>query len=425
MPSTAVEWMRQIYTNGFKGKTLSIPADFTNLEKAAKERMSEKGFAYVAGGAGSEQTMANNRKALEAVRILPRMLKDVSQRDLSIKLLGQQLPAPLLLAPIGVLDLAIKEGDLHLARAASSFGLPMIFSNQASMPMEACAREMGDSPRWFQLYWSKSDELVQSFLQRAENCGCSALVVTLDTTMLGWRPRDLNLGYLPFLHAKGLGQYLSDPVFKRLVAERMEEGELPSSDGVTLQAILSLIRLSSKYPGGGFWQKFKSKKGLYGVRTFTDTYVRTSLNWEDLKRLKEYTRLPIILKGILHPDDARKAIDSGVDGIIVSNHGGRQVDGSIAAFEALPEVSEAVKGQISILMDSGIRSGADVFKALAMGADAVCLGRPYVYALAIAGEEGAKALFQHILSELELTMGLCGCRGIEEINKDMIKYGKE
>jgi lactate 2-monooxygenase len=421
MRTTAVEWMRQIYTNGFKGKTLSVPASFNELEKAAKENMSKEGFAYVAGGAGSEQTMANNRKALDEVRILPRMLKDVSQRDLSTELLGQQLPAPVLLAPIGVLDLAVKEGDLHLARAAAELGLPMIFSNQASLPMEACAREMGDSPRWFQLYWSKSDELVQSFLQRAENCGCSALVVTLDTTMLGWRPRDLNLGYLPFLHAKGLGQYLSDPVFQQLVEERMDKGDLPPSGGVTLQAILSLVRLSSKYPGGSFWQKFKSKKGLYGVRTFTDTYTRPSLNWEDIKRLRKWTRLPIILKGILHPDDARQAIDLGVDGIIVSNHGGRQVDGSIAAFEALPGVAEVVGDQLPILMDSGIRSGADVFKALAMGASAVCIGRPYVYALALGGEAGVKALLQHFLSELELTMGLTGCSKVQEINKEMIK----
>jgi lactate 2-monooxygenase len=421
MRTTAVEWMRQIYTNGFKGKTLSVPASFNELEKAAKENMSKEGFAYVAGGAGSEQTMANNRKALDEVRILPRMLKDVSQRDLSTELLGQQLPAPVLLAPIGVLDLAVKEGDLHLARAAAELGLPMIFSNQASLPMEACAREMGDSPRWFQLYWSKSDELVQSFLQRAENCGCSALVVTLDTTMLGWRPRDLNLGYLPFLHAKGLGQYLSDPVFQQLVEERMDKGDLPPSGGVTLQAILSLVRLSSQYPGGSFWQKFKSKKGLYGVRTFTDTYTRPSLNWEDIKRLRKWTRLPIILKGILHPDDARQAIDLGVDGIIVSNHGGRQVDGSIAAFEALPGVAEVVGDQLPILMDSGIRSGADVFKALAMGASAVCIGRPYVYALALGGEAGVKALLQHFLSELELTMGLTGCSKVQEINKEMIK----
>jgi lactate 2-monooxygenase len=421
MPLDTLAWMRQIYTNGFKGKTLSIPADFQNLEKAAQERMSEKGFAYVAGGAGAEKTIDHNRSALDAVRILPRMLRDVSQRDTSIELFGQSLPAPILLAPVGVLDLAIKNGDLHLARAAAAFGIPMIFSNQASLPMEQCAHEMGDSPRWFQLYWSKSDELVQSFLQRAENCGCSALVVTLDTTMLGWRPRDLNLGYLPFSHAKGLGQYLSDPVFQQLVLQRQQAGELPPSDGVTLQALLSLIRLTAKYPGGSFWKKLKSKKGLYGVQTFTDTYVRTSLNWEDLKRLRKYTQLPILLKGILHPDDARKAIDFGVDGIIVSNHGGRQVDGSIASFEALPAVAKAVNGQFPILMDSGIRSGSDVFKALAMGATAVCLGRPYVYALAIGGEEGAKALFRHYLAEFELTMGLTGCRTVQEINQEMIK----
>ncbi len=422
MQLSAIEWMRKIYTNGFKGQTLSISADFHNLEKAARERMSEKGFAYVAGGAGQEKSMDHNRQALDAVRIVPRMLKDVSKRDLSTSLLGQKLSSPLLLSPIGVLDLAKKNGELDVSRAAAAFKTPMIFSNQASVSMEECAKEMGESPYWFQLYWSKSDELVQSFLQRAENCGCSALVVTLDTTLLGWRPRDLNLGYIPFLQAKGLAQYLTDPVFNRLVTERMEEGPLPSSGKPTLQAILALIRLSSRYPGGSFWQKFRSKKGLYGVRTFIDTYVRTSLNWEDLKRLREYTKLPIILKGILHPDDAKLAVDYGVDGIIVSNHGGRQVDGSIASFEALPDIVQAVKKQIPILMDSGIRSGSDIFKALALGAEAVCIGRPYVYALAIAGEEGVKALIQHLLSELELTMGLCGCKSIGEITSEMIKY---
>jgi len=421
MQFSAVEWMRQIYTNGFKGKTLTVPADFQQLEKAARDRMSEKGFAYVAGGAGGEQTMRNNRQALDAVKIVPRMLRDVSERDLSINLFDHDLPSPLLAAPIGVLDLARKDGDLDLARAVSAMGIPMIFSNQASISMEECAREMGAAPRWFQLYWSKSDELVQSFLQRAENCDCSAIVVTLDTTMLGWRPRDLNFGYLPFLHALGLGQYLSDPVFQRLVEQRQEQGELPSTGGVTLQALASLVRLTSRYPGKGFWKKFKSKKGLYGVRTFTDTYVRPSLNWEDLKRLREYTRLPLVLKGILHPDDAKKAMDFGVDGIVVSNHGGRQVDGSIAAFEALPDVVKVVEEKLPILMDSGIRSGADVFKALAMGASAVCIGRPYVYALALGGEEGVKALFRHFLSELELTMGLTGCRNVKEIRREMLK----
>ncbi len=418
--STALEWMREIYTNGFKGKTLTIPADYESLMEKARERLPEKAFAYIAGGAGREITIDNNRKALDAVQIKPRMLRGIETLDTSITLLGQQLPAPLLLAPIGVLDLARPNGDLHLARAAAEFGLPMIFSNQASVSMEDCAAAMGESPRWFQLYWSKSEELVQSFLHRAENCGCSALVVTLDTTMLGWRPRDLNLGYLPFLHGKGLGQYLSDPVFQQLVRQKQEAGDLPSSGGVTLQALFSLMRLSARYPGGSFLSKFKSKKGLYGVRTFTDTYTRPSLNWEDLKRLKEYTNLPVLLKGILHPDDARKALDYGIEGIIVSNHGGRQVDGAIGAFDALPAVVEAVAGRVPVLMDSGIRYGSDIFKALAAGASVVCLGRPYVYALALGGQQGVKALLRHILSELELTMGLTGCRNIEEINEEMI-----
>jgi lactate 2-monooxygenase len=303
---------------------------------------------------------------------------------------------------------------LAVGKAASSLNIPYIFSNQASKPMEEVAVAMGNSPRWFQLYWSKSNELVKSFVERAEKCGCSALVVTLDTTVLGWRTRDLDLAYLPFLEGKGIAQYTSDPVFQKL----MDESESPAERKITMQSLKGLIEMVKNYPGNNFFSKLKSGRPIKAVQKFVSIYSNPALTWDDLKYLRTITKLPILLKGILHPDDASKAIDYGMSGIIVSNHGGRQVDGSISTLEALPKVAEAIQGRIPLLMDSGIRGGADIFKALALGAKAVCLGRPYVYGLAIAGEPGVKEVLQNMLADFELTMALAGCKNISEIKRD-------
>ncbi|HWE43044.1 MAG TPA: alpha-hydroxy-acid oxidizing protein, partial [Gemmatimonadaceae bacterium] len=204
------ERQRRIFLDGVAGRRPAIPVDAARLEDAARAVMSAEAFAYVAGGAGAERTMAANREAFERWRIVPRVLRDVSERDSSITLFGQRLPSPMLLAPIGVLEMAHRDADLAVARAAAAEGVPMIFSSQASVSMEQCAAAMGDAPRWFQLYWSRSDDLVRSFVRRAEGCGCSAIVLTLDTTLLGWRTRDLDLGYLPFLRGKGIAQYVTD-----------------------------------------------------------------------------------------------------------------------------------------------------------------------------------------------------------------------
>jgi len=378
--------------------------------------MSPYAYAYIAGGAGNESTLWGNRAAFEKYKIVPRLLRDVSVRDTSIELFGQKLLSPLLLAPIGVLEMAHPQADLAVGKAAASLHLPYIFSNQASKPMEEVAAVMDESPRWFQLYWSKSNELVKSLVERAEKCGCSAIVVTLDTTVLGWRTRDLDLGYLPFLEGKGIAQYTSDPVFQKL----MDEPESLVKRKITMQTIRGLIQMVKNYPGGNFFAKLKSGRGVKAVQKFVSIYSNPALTWEDLKFLKTITRLPILLKGILHADDACKAIAHGMNGIIVSNHGGRQVDGSISTLEALPSIVDAVQQKIPVLMDSGIRGGADIFKALALGAKAVCLGRPYVYGLAIAGELGVKEVLQNTLADFELTMALAGCRSISEITRSAL-----
>ena len=379
--------------------------------------------------------MDANRAALERWRIVPRRLRNCEQRDLSIELFGQRLPSPLLLAPIGVAEMAHRDADLAVARAAASFRVPHIFSNQASVPMEQCAAVMGDAPRWFQLYWSRSNDVVASFVRRAEACGCSAIVLTLDTTMLGWRPRDLDLGYLPFLQGKGIAQYTSDPVFMREVREgcsttsgRVEE----SAPGISrstepkpplnLSTIATALAQKANFPGG--WAKnLTSSDPRAAVQRFVATYSRPSITWDDLTFLRAQTKLPIVLKGVLHAADAKLALEHGVDGLIVSNHGGRQIDGEIGSLDALHSVVEAVAGKIPVLFDSGVRGGADVFKALALGATAVCLGRPYVYGLALAGETGVREVIANVLAEFDLTMGLAGCKRISEITRECVVRG--
>lgn len=407
-----------IYLAGARGVRPRVPLDPDRLELAAQRAMSGEAFAYTAGGAGTESTMRANRSAFDRWRIEPRVLRDVSVRDTSIELFGRQLATPLLLSPIGVLELMHRDADLAVARAAASLGVPMVFSNQASVPMERCAAAMGDAPRWFQLYWSKDDELVQSLLHRAERCGCDAIVVTLDTTMLGWRTRDLELGHLPFLLGKGIAQYTSDPVFMRKLHEPLD-GPSPMRGRITLSALRTAITMARAVPGGAL-RNLRSGDALAAVRRFIATYSRTSLTWADLPFLRQHTKLPIVLKGLLHADDARRAVEAGMDGVVVSNHGGRQVDGSIAALDALPAVVAAVAGRVPVLMDSGVRGGADVFRALALGARAVGIGRPYAYGLAVAGEAGVREVLGNIIAELELTMALAGCASVSTIERDSI-----
>jgi len=408
----------QIYIDGLSAHRPRVPVAAHALEARAISAMGPEAAAYIVGGAGREDTIAANQRAFSRWQIVPRVLRDVERRDSSTTVLGMTLPAPLLTAPIGVLELAHPEGDLAVARAAAAEGIPMIFSNQASASMEACAAVMADSPRLFQLYWSRSDDLVQSFVRRAEACGCRAIVLTLDTTMLGWRPRDLDLAFLPFMRGMGIAQYVTDPVFRRELSLPLA-GPAPKSR-LSWHGLGVLRDLFARTPGP-LSEKLRTGWPRQAVRRFVATYSRPSLQWSDLARLRAMTSLPIVLKGVLHPDDARLAIEHGVDGLVVSNHGGRQVDGAIAALDALPAIAAQVGGRIPVLMDSGIRSGADVFKAIALGASAVLLGRPYVYGLAIAGEVGVREVLRNMRAEFDLTMGLAGCASVGDIQSGCLR----
>lgn len=420
-----------IYRNGVYGRRPVVPTSPDALADAARRRMTRAAWSYVAGGAGAQRTVTANREAFGRYPIVPRQMVDVGERTLTTTLLGRDLPAPLLFAPVGALELAVQHQrtgsgrpEPVLARAARDLGLPVIISSQASVPMEDTAAALGDSPRWFQLYWSSDDALVESFLTRAETSGCEALVVTLDTHVLGWRTMDLDLGYLPFARAEGIAQYLSDPAFQKLVEARVREPAPPAQAPArpTITAVRSLLSMAAHHPGPTL-RNLTQPYARAAVETFLDVFSRSTLTWTDLAWLRERTTLPILVKGIQHPDDARAALDHGADGIIVSNHGGRQVDNAVASLDTLAPVVDAVRthptagGNTPVLFDSGIRTGADVFTALALGADAVLLGRPWVYGLALAGADGVRAVTEHVLAELDLTMALAGVAGTAQIGR--------
>jgi lactate 2-monooxygenase len=366
---------QQIYTLGLTGGALSVPVSLPLLEQKAKEILPPPAFDYVAGGASGEDTMRANREAFYHWRIVPRMLRDVSQRDLSVELFGEQLPAPVILGPVGVQGILHKDGELASARAAGALGLPFTLSTAASRSIEEVARaadSAGNGVLWFQLYWGKNPDLTASMLQRAERAGYKALVVSLDTSLLAWRERDLQHAYLPFILGQGLGNYFSDPVFRALLPQPPEQNPAAA------------------------------------IQLWSGLFSNTALTWRDIPFLRRHTSLPIILKGILHPEDAAHALDAGVDGVIVSNHGGRQVDGAIATLDALPAIVREVNGRVPVLFDGGIRRGADIFKALALGARAVLLGRLYTWGLAVAGEQGVRDVVLNLLADLDLTLALSG-----------------
>jgi isopentenyl diphosphate isomerase/L-lactate dehydrogenase-like FMN-dependent dehydrogenase len=308
------------------------------------------------------------------------MLRDVGQRYLSATILGTEMPAPVLLAPIGVQSIVHPDAEVAVARAASTLGVSVVLSSASSRTMEEVAQAMGPVARWFQLYWPRDPELTASFLSRAETAGYTAVVVTLDTFLLAWRPRDLTGAYLPFLKGEGVANYFSDPVFRSRLDKAPEEDLLAA------------------------------------VMQFQQVFLNPTVTWDDLASLRGLTRLPIVLKGIQAPEDARRAADLGMDGVVVSNHGGRQVDGAIGSLDALPGVVEAAGDRLTVLFDSGVRTGSDAFKALALGAKAVLLGRPYMWGLALAGEQGVTHVLRSFLAELDLTMALAGLSRLDEID---------
>ena len=353
-------------------------------ETRAREALERGPFDYVAGGAGSEATVRANREAFERRRLRPRMLTGNADRDLSVEVLGMRSPAPFLLGPIGVLSIVHPEAEMGVARASRATGVPLVLSSAASTSLEDVAVELSGQPAWFQLYWWADRDLAGSLVDRAAAAGYGALVVTLDTLTLGWRERDLRNGYLPFLQGEGLAQFFADPLFRARL-------DAPPEEDPQTAALMAL----AAFPNLG-------------------------LTWSDLAWLRERTTLPLLVKGILTAEDARLALEHGVDGIVVSNHGGRQVDGAVASLDGLVEVREEVGPDATVLMDGGIRRGADVLKALALGADAILLGRLYAYGLAVGGSAGLEAVIRRLAADVDLTLALAGGRSVRDLDRSLV-----
>ena len=375
--SAFADYQNEVYLNGLLGEQPALPFGWREVREAAYAVMDPQAVGYVEGSAGTEDTALANRQAFASWRLVPRMLHGIpAARSHETTLLGTTMPAPLMLAPVGVLSIVHPDAEPGTARAAGRLGVPMVVSTASSHPMEE-VMAASEGPKWYQLYWPADRELAASFVHRAEAAGYAALVVTLDTWQLGWRPRDLATAYLPFLQGIGIANYTSDPVFMR---------DVPEGDG------------------------------LAAVRKFSGVFNNPTLTWDDLEWLEAQTSLPVVLKGLQHPDDVRRARDAGVQAVVCSNHGGRQVDGALGSLDALPGLVEAA-GDLPVLFDSGVRTGADACKALALGAAAVLLGRPWVHGLGLAGEQGVHHVLRCFLADLDLQAGLAGHASTAELGR--------
>ncbi|MEO6627255.1 MAG: alpha-hydroxy-acid oxidizing protein [Aquihabitans sp.] len=380
------DWQLSIYLNGLGGVRPELPMSYADLERRAEETMTEQLWSYVAGGAGDERTQRANVEAFDRWGLVPRMLAGAAERDLSVELFGIRLPTPLLLAPVGVIGIIDPDGhgDLLTARAAAATGVPMVASTLMQDPLEDVASALGDTPGWFQLDPPKDPEVCESLVRRAEAAGYSAIVVTLDTLTLGWRPRDLTIASFPQLQGLCLANYFSDPVFRSRLAVPPEED-------------------------------LEAATGLWAT-----SFGNPALGWDDLAWLRGLTKLPLLLKGVCHPDDARRALDLGVDGIYCSTHGGRQANGGLPALQCLPGIVEAAV-DAPVIFDSGIRSGPDAVKALALGATAVGIGRPYAYGLAVGGQAGIEHVIACLLAETDLTMAIDGYPTIASLTPEALQ----
>ncbi|MGC2486019.1 MAG: lactate 2-monooxygenase [Acidimicrobiales bacterium] len=381
------DWQYEIYLNGLSGERPDLPMSYDELERRAEAVMPEEMWSYVAGGAGNERTQRANIVAFDRWGFMPRILAGANSRDLSIELFGRKLATPLMFAPVGVIGICDPDGhgDVLTARAAATSGVPMIASTLTQDPMEVVAQEFGETSGWFQLYPPNDVALTESFVHRAEASGFSAIVVTLDTLTLGWRPRDLSIASFPQLKGLCLANYFSDPVFRAKLASPPEEDPVAA------------------------------------VGVWTSLFGSPGLNWDDLARLRALTDLPLLLKGVCYSEDARRAVDAGVDGIYCSTHGGRQANGGLAALDCLPDVVDAIGEQVPVIFDSGVRSGPDVLTALALGASAVGIGRPYAYGLAVGGQQGIEHVVKCFLAEMDLMMAVDGYPNIAALTRDTLR----
>ncbi len=352
----------------------NFPICFADLEKAVAEKIAAGPFGYIRSGAGGEQTLHNNRAAFEKYSIVPRFLNDVSNVDTSIHLFGKTYPTPLLFAPVGMNGMVHDEGELAVVRSAQHLNIPYIQSTVSTYALEEVAEAAPKATKWFQLYWSTNEAIAYSMAARAEAAGFEAIVLTIDTVMLGWREEDVRNQFSPLKLGYAKGNYMNDPVFTASLPDDSFESYV--------QGVLQNV-------------------------------FHPTLNWEHVRELKRRTNLPILLKGILHAEDARLAIDNGIDGIIVSNHGGRQLDGVIGSLDALPAIVNTVNGQIPIILDSGVYRGMDALKALALGADAVAIGRPFVYGLALDGQQGVEKVMTNLYDELKVSIALAGVTSVK------------
>jgi isopentenyl diphosphate isomerase/L-lactate dehydrogenase-like FMN-dependent dehydrogenase len=381
--SRGMQYQLQVYFAGMQKMQPSLPVAFEALEQKAKEVMAPEAFDYISGSAGSEITMLNNAAAFNRWQIVPRMMGNVAQRSISVELFGTKLPTPVLLGPVGVLSIASEGAEVAVAKAAKALQVPQVVSTVSSKTMEEIAAANENNPHWFQLYWGRNNDFTLSMIDRAEKAGYAAIVVTLDTRIFAWRERDIQNAYLPFLYGLGMANYFSDPVFLKAVGN-------PAAD------------------------KMKT------LMEFANCFSNPASDWSDLALIRNATKLPVIVKGIQRVEDAKLAVDNGVDGIIVSNHGGRQMDGAVGALDVLASITDAVGNATTVLFDSGIRRGADVFKAMALGAKAVLVARPYAYGLALNGEAGVKEVVGNLLADIDLSLGLAGCNNWSEATRDLL-----
>ncbi|SDI88283.1 lactate 2-monooxygenase [Frankineae bacterium MT45] len=372
-----------IYYNGVQGVQPDLPVSYAELERRAHAVLPPGILGYVAGGAGDETTQRRNVEAFERWGLMPRMLVGAAERDLSVDLFDLHLPSPLYLCPVGVLGVCHPEGDLETARASAATGVPMLASTLSASPLEEVAAATGETPGFFQLYPPNDRELTENLVHRAEASGYAGIVITVDTWVNGWRPRDLSNAYLPMLRGHCLANYRSDPRFAQIVAQIPEAQ--PHREELAWASIFG----------------------------------KPTLSWDDLPWFRSLTNLPLLLKGICSPLDVTRAKDGGVDGIICSNHGGRQANGGLPALNCLAGVVAAADG-LPVLFDSGVRSGPDIVKALALGATAVGVGRPYVYGLSLAGARGVEHVLRSLLAEADLTMAVDGYRSIADLSPEAL-----